>query len=338
MKPHISISSILFSGFLASSAVAVAQAPVETVAQVPVENRWEIGVAVMSHGPDGSFDEISVKDPSIVFYEGMWHLFYTARSKEEYTIGYAGAENLTDLNSASRHELEMIRGETRYGAAPQILYFEPQQQWYLIFQTRDEYYQPAFSTTKTISDPTSWSHPEPLLQKDSEEKWIDFWIISDEAKAYLFYTEGHNKIIVRSTDLESFPDGWSDGKEVFRDVHEAVHIYKVQGRNEFHMIYELNHDGIRSFGLAAAEKLSGPWEKITDRYATGDQLQFVGETRQWTDMVSHGEAIRAGCDQRMKYDPDNVRWLIQGLPEKNLEGPYKLLPWRLGIMSKKQDR
>ena len=32
------------------------------------------------------------------------------------------------------------------------------------------------------------------------------------------------------------------------------------------MIYELNKYGIRSFGLASAKNLTGPWEKITDNY------------------------------------------------------------------------
>jgi hypothetical protein len=51
-------------------------------------------------------------------------------------------------------------------------------------------------------------------------------------------------------------------------------------------------------------------------------------------MVSHGEVLRSGCDQRMEYDPENFKWLIQGITRADLKGPYAMLPWHLGIMEK----
>jgi glycosyl hydrolase family 62 len=304
------------------------------MADQPTENTWQVSTPILSPGPKGAFDEVAVKDPSLVFFDSRWHLFYTARSRTEYTTGYVAAKELTALRAAPRHELKMIRGKTRYGAAPQIFYYEPQRRWYLIFQNRDANYQPAFSTTTTIAEPDSWSEPAPLLRKDTEAKWIDFWVIGDETKAYLFYTQAHQGVIVRSTSLEDFPGRWSAGKMVFDNVHEAVHIYKVKDRQEFHMIYELNEGGIRSFGLATAENLTGPWQRITDRYAAGHQLQTAKGVDTWTHMVSHGEVLRTGYDQRMEYNPTNCRWLIQGIRKEQLKGPYPVLPWKLGIITK----
>ena len=100
-------------------------------------NQWLVDSLVMLPGPEGSFDEVAVKDPSVVFYDGKWHVFYTARSKEEYTTGYVSAETLAGLQTAPRHELKMIRGKKRYACAPQVFYYEPQRKWYLIFQTLD---------------------------------------------------------------------------------------------------------------------------------------------------------------------------------------------------------
>jgi len=297
------------------------------------ENSWKLSEPVFLPGSEGTFDEVAVKDPSLVFFEGYWHLFYTARDSQEYTTGYASAKRLEDLTHAKRHELTMIRGNTRYGCAPQIFYFEPQATWYLLFQTRDTNYQPAFSTTQTISDPGSWTKPQILLKKDEPKKWIDFWIISDEKKVYLFYTQAHKNIIVRSTRIQDFPMGWSKGSQVFSEVHEAVHIYKVKGKEEYHMIYELNTEGIRSFGLATATQLEGPWKKQTDSYARGDQLVYAGAGEPWSDMVSHGEVIRAGYDQRMEYNPTNCQWLIQGMLKKDSGLPYPLLSWKLGLMT-----
>ena len=275
---------------------------------------------------------LHMKDPSIVFFGGKWHLFYTARSKTDYTTGYITASTLTGLQCAQRHELPMIRGRSRYGCAPQVFHFEPQNRWYLIFQNRDANYQPAYSTTTTISQPASWSQPLPLIRKDAREKWIDFWIICDDTKAYLFYTQAHRQVMVRFTNLEAFPRGWGASKMVFAGIHEAVHIYKVKGTSEYHMIYELNTQGVRSFGLARAEHPTGPWAKITDDYATGALLSLTGKAGPWTEMVSHGEAIRIGYNQRMEYDPDDCRWLIQGLRKEGADVPYISLPWKLGIM------
>ena len=107
---------------------------------------WKASAPVLLPGAKGSFDEVSVKDPSIVFFENAWHLFYTVRGQNEYTTAYVSAKDLETLKTAPRFELEQIRGKTRYGCAPQVFYFEPQNKWYLIFQNRDANYQPAFST------------------------------------------------------------------------------------------------------------------------------------------------------------------------------------------------
>jgi endo-1,4-beta-xylanase len=140
--------------------------------------------------------------------------------------------------------------------------------------------------------------------------------------------------MVRSTRLEQFPEGWGDGKEVLRDVHEAVHVYKVKGRSEFHMVYERNDGGVRSFGLATSADLEGPWRKVTDNYATGTQLEPESGVSPWTEMVSHGEVLRSGHDERMEYQPNDCRWLIQGIRKKDLDVPYPALPWKLGLISR----
>ena len=306
-----------------------------------VENTWILGDPVLSSGPTGTFSEIAVKDPSIVYFEDMWHVFFTARSTENSTTGYVSAKSLLGLQSAPRHELKMIRGNnSRYGCAPQVLYYRPQGKWYLIFQNLDSKksglnrYQPAYSTTTTISNPESWTKARPLIQKETKWKWIDFWIICDNTKAYCFYTQNQSVIMVRTTSLDEFPGGWSEAKNVFSGVTEATHIYKVKGRNEYHMIYELNREGMRSFGLATAENLVGPWENVTDSYATGKQLRYLVDKQKWTEMVSHGEAIRTGYDEKMEYDPKGGSWLIQGILKADINRGYSWLPWKLGIISK----
>lgn len=320
--------------FAAACLFVLCPAAADSARAAEAAAEWLVGDPVLRPGPEGSIDEVAVKDPTVVFFEETWHLFYTAAGKSEYTTAYVSAKRLEDLRNAPRRELTMIRGKTRYGCAPQVFFFQPQGKWYLIYQSRDANYQPMFSTTTTIARPETWNAPFPLIRKDSARKWIDFWVICDAANAYLFYTEGHRDVVVRSTCLVDFPDGWGEPKKAFTDVHEAVHVYRVKNEEEFHMIYERNHEGVRSFGLAVAQTLEGPWKKATDRYATGKQLKFVGEGDPWTEMVSHGEAIRSGYDQNLRYEPTRCCWLIQGILKKELGGPYPSLPWRLGVIGK----
>jgi endo-1,4-beta-xylanase len=98
------------------------------------------------------------------------------------------------------------------------------------------------------------------------------------------------------------------------------------------MIYELNKGGLRSFALAVSTALEGPWKRVTDKYATGNQLKTADGVAAWTEMVSHGELLRSGHNERMEYDPGNCRWLVQGILKKDSNVPYPSLPWKLGIM------
>jgi hypothetical protein len=297
---------------------------------------WQAGPPILLPGAVGTFDQTAVKDPSVVFYDGKWHLFYTARGASQYTTGYVAAARLEDLQRAPRHQLQQLRGKTDgYGCAPQVFYLQPQKTWYLIFQTRDANYQPVYSTTATIEEPGSWTSPVPLVAKNDETKWIDFWVICDEQTAYLFFTRGHHDVYAATTPLDRFPTGWDSPRRVFGPVHEAVHVYRVLGRPEYHMLYETRlpgSDTLRRFGLATAPELLGPWTKLTDEFATGGQLVYPDGIEPWTEEVSHGELIRAGCDQRLEYDPAGAAFLIQGLRVDEHQGPYPDLPWRLGLI------
>ncbi|HKJ68244.1 MAG TPA: non-reducing end alpha-L-arabinofuranosidase family hydrolase [bacterium] len=320
-KPYCMLVFILVCVFYQNSGIA--------------QFHWVVGQPLLTAGKPGTFDDIAVKDPSIVYYQGNWHLFYTARGAEKYSLGYVSAEELNELSTAKRHQLDQLRGRTSpYAAAPQVLFFEPQETWYLIFQTRDARYQPVYATSPDIADPGSWSRPVPLTPKDEEAKWIDFWVICDTDSAYFFYTREHRDVYLQTTTLDRFPDGFGNPRKVFSGVHEAVHIYRAAGATKYHMIYELRIDNVRSYGLATAPALTGPWAKRTATYATGEQLRFPDGVPRWTEMVSHGEAIRAGYDQTLLYDATDPTWIFQGLRLEQFTGEYSKLPWRLGLLKR----
>jgi endo-1,4-beta-xylanase len=54
----------------------------------------------------------------------------------------------------------------------------------------------------------------------------------------------------------------------------------------------------------------------------------------WADNISHGELLRAGCDETMTVDPADLRFLIQGVNNSAKgSGGYGMIPWRLGLLT-----
>ena len=296
--------------------------------------RWSARAPLLEPGPPGTFDETSVKDPSIVRQAGKWHLFYTARGRDQYSIGHVSALSLEELQRAGRRQLTQLRGAgSPYGAAPQVFYFTPQKRWYLIFQTTDSNYQPVFSNAETLDRPDAWSSPRPLADKREKAKWIDFWVICDAKLAYLFFTRDHRDLMVMTTRIEDFPKGFGGMRAVFSPLHEAAHVYRVRDEAESYlMIFELATNDRRSQGLATATSPAGPWKLVTNEFAAGAQLNFPRHGKAWTNEVSHGEFIRAGFDERLEIRRMNLEFLIQGMPSSEHKGDYPSLPWRLGLI------
>jgi hypothetical protein len=68
-------------------------------------------------------------------------------------------------------------------------------------------------------------------------------------------------------------------------------------------------------------------EKVVRRF----NVKYPAE--RWTDLISHGELLRAGYDEKLIIDPDNLRLLFQGVTERARAGKnYGQIPWRLGIL------
>ncbi len=268
-------------------------------------------------GTAGSFDATAVKDPSIVFAQGQWHLFYTARGNGKYSLGYVAAPRLETLQSQPRMQLSALSGNASTYAAPQVFFFRPQQRWFLIYQTSASNYQPMFSTTKTIGDPNSWSRPQELVRKQEPSKWIDFWVICDDQDAYLFFTRDHHEVVAMRTSLAAFPQGFHEPRLVFAGVHEAVHIYKETGKPKYTMLFEEREpDLTRRYGRAQADHLLGPWRLTQRTFA----------------IASHGELLRTSSDERLEADLTHPRFLIQALPKGSNLKDYPELPWRLELI------
>ncbi len=309
-------------------------------AEVPTGWGWVSSPMLVSPKSPGQDTYFSMKDPSVVFHEGRWHLFCTVRGRERsHHVEYLSFEKWEEADAAERHEVTASAG---YFCAPQVFYFEPQQRWILICQASDKAWSPeygaAFSTTEDISDPTSWSPLEPLGALAVEgNSGLDFWVICDAEKAHLFFTTLDGRMWREETSLEEFPHGWSEpALAIEDDIFEASHTYKLRGMDRYLTIVEAQGGhGWRYYKAYAAERLDGEWTAVA---ATRDEaFASMRNVRQpeprWTDSISHGELLRAGRDQRLEVDLAGLQMVFQGVLDSDREGKtYGEIPWRLGLL------
>src|SRR5215212_689180 len=102
-------------------AAAAASAPAAD--PFPGPFRWTYGPPLVAPASRPADPCYSVKDPSIVRYDGRWHLFCTIRSvKRTHQIEYSSFADWKDADAAGRHILTVSDG---YFCAPQVFYFEP---------------------------------------------------------------------------------------------------------------------------------------------------------------------------------------------------------------------
>jgi hypothetical protein len=303
--------------------------------------RWQVSPPLVSPAASADDTYCSIKDPSVVFYEGRWHLFCTVRGqKRSHQIEYLSFPDWSSTGTAERHMLTLHAG---FFCAPQVFYFAPQSRWYLICQASDDSWDPkyaaAYATTDNAADPTSWSALTPLGAKPANgTAGLDFWIICDEAKAHLFFTTLDGCMWREETSLADFPKGWSEPVLAIQgDVFEASHTYRLKGLARYLTLIEAqNGHGWRYFKAYLADRLGGPWQPLADTkdhaFASMANAQPTGA--RWTDCISHGELIRTGCDQQLEVDPADLRFLFQGVLDRDRAGKqYGEIPWRLGMLT-----
>jgi len=318
-----------------------AQSADKPAAELPQQFAWKASPPLVSAHPLDGDEKHALKDPSVVYHNQRWHLFCTVRGRmRSHGIVYL---NFADWEHASQATQTMLPIHPGFFCAPQVFFFRPHKQWYLICQASDKAwspeYQSAFATSKDLADPRAWSKLTPLLGRKPEgiSNWLDFWVICDERHAYLYFTSLDGKMWRSRTPLDQFPKGWSDPVVALQgDVFEASHTYRLKGQERYLTLIEAqNGHGWRYYKAYTADRLDGLWYPLA---ATKDQafasLRNVTQPAQrWTDAISHGELIRAGIDERLEVDPSRLRFVFQGVLVEQRQGKsYGAIPWRLGLL------
>jgi hypothetical protein len=282
---------------------------------------WHVDARCFLDGPTGSFDDVAVKDPSIVYSGGKYHLFYTGRDATLWRMGYASSSSISGLKTAPRTFMSALQSGT-YFCAPQVFYFPVKGKWFLIYQNA---HGASFSTSTDVANPSLWTPTRTMGFSDG----IDFWVISDGTYVYCFYSaqDGSHTIKRRRTTVANFPYTWSEPTVCATETFEGPHVYKSNADGKYYMMVE---DLARHQELWTASSLGGTWSKVSEQWAAKADLVFNGEV--WTDQVSHAEIIRAGINERMEINNiDHCEVLIQGVLNGSYGG-YANTPYDLGLM------
>lgn len=304
--------------------------------------RWTYSAPLISPEERGEQPSRAQKDPTLVHHDGQWHVFMTVKLPGRSAIEYCSFKDWRDADESKRVLLPL--SDSDYFCAPQVFYFRPHKLWYLVYQVG----QPdtkkmwvAYSTTADIADPESWTPAKPMLDGGKTDPrtvgGLDYWIICDEARAYLFFTSLNGKMWRLWTSREEFPNGFRDCRLALKDkVFEASHTYLVKDSGKYLTLIE--QSGKRYFKAYEADRLDGQWRPIavtrTHPFAADTNVRPAEGVSPWTDNISHGELIRHSNDERLIVDLDDPRFVFQGLREAEKKAKsYGGLRWRIGILS-----
>lgn len=303
---------------------------------------WEYSAPLIA--PEKRQDDPSraQKDPTVVFYQGKWHVFMTVKLPGRSAIEYCSFERWEEAGESSRTLLTI--SESDYFCAPQVFYFSPHEKWYLIYQMGAPGATKmwvAFSTTEDIGNPRSWTQAQPILDGGEQDPrqvgGLDYWIICDDQRAFLFLTSLNGKMWRLWTHLEDFPRGFDHCELALEaQVFEASHTYRLKGLNQFLTVIEEN--GRRYYKAYMAERLDGDWIPLADTaerpFAGWKNIRPAHGVTPWTDNVSHGELLRDGHDQTLTIDPRNLRFIFQGMWDRDKAGQgYGGFQWRIGMLT-----
>jgi endo-1,4-beta-xylanase len=311
---------------------------------LPSSFRWRSSGALIAPISDATHTIAGIKDPSVVYYNGKWHVFASTANASGYNLVYTNFTDWSQASAAPQYYLDQSGIGTGYRAAPEVFYFAPQNKWYLVYQTGNA----SYSTTTDISNPRAWSAPQNfysgmpdiIRQNIGSGYWVDMWVICDNVNCYLFSSDDNGHLYRSQTTVANFPNGFSQPVIAMQDsnrnnLFEASNVYKIKGTNQYLLLVEaIGSDGRRYFRSWTSTGIGGSWTPLaateSNPFARAGNVTFDGTA--WTRDISHGEMIRDGYDQTLTISPCNMRYLYQGL-NPSAGGDYNSLPWRLGLLT-----
>ncbi len=303
---------------------------------------WEYSAPLIAPEKRDTNPSHAQKDPTVVYYGGKWHVFMTVKLPKKSAIEYCSFKTWEEANGSPRTILKV--SDRDYYCAPQVFYFRPHKKWYLVYQVGVPGLQKmwvAYSTTADIADPNSWTPATPMLDggKDDPRQvgGLDYWVICDAERAYLFLTSLDGKMWRLWTRLEDFPRGFGHCELALQArIFEASHTYKLKDTSKYLTIIEEN--GRRYYKAYLSDRLDGEWLPVADTaerpFAGWKNIRPAPGVEPWTDNISHGELVRDGFDETLTVDPNKLQFIFQGMWDKHKSGiQYGQFHWRIGMLT-----
>ena len=305
--------------------------------------QWVTTPALITAKGDARHPINAIKDPSVVRYNGLWHVFASSVTKAgAYSVVYLNFANWKDAAAAPQVALSSNPDLAGYHCAPQVFYFAPQKLWYLITVSQ----HPTYSTNPDIAKPEAWTKPQPFYAetpKSVPEGWLDYWVICDDTHAYLFFTDDHGRFFRARTTLADFPKGFDEPvvamrQKVAKELFEGSCTYRIKGTGQYLTLIEAANDQWKRYYKAfVADSLDGEWRPLAaqwhDSFADVTRIRTEDGTKVWTDNISHGELVRDDFDQTLTIDPAHLMLLYQGIDVRDPDSKdYNAIRWQLGLL------
>jgi enterochelin esterase-like enzyme len=346
LKPSI-LAFAAASGFVISIIAAAQSSATTPSAAGPPDTpltgpfKWKSSGVLIAPVSDDAHQIVSVKDPSVVYYDDMWHVYATiANEQGQWSIAYFSFKDWLEASDAKPFYVDENPGLRGYHCAPQVFYFRPHKKWYLIYQSQ----HPQYSTTDDLSKPETWTRPSNFftsMPPGMPRLPIDYWVICDAEHAYLFFTGDNGRLYRSRTKIEDFPNGMSDPETIIEETRETLFegsmTYKIKGMDKYLTLVE-GLGPSRYYRAYVADRLDGEWIPVPDAdtyenpFAGRKNVTFEEGVEPWTTDISHGELIRDGYDETLTIDPNNPQMLYQGR-DPGSGGAYHGLPYRLGLLT-----
>ncbi|KAF2223932.1 glycosyl hydrolase family 62 protein [Elsinoe ampelina] len=317
--------------------------PAPSLRPLPSTFTWNSTGPIIGSNP--TTDVAALKDPSVVFFEGKYHVFVSTARADGYNLAYLSFPTFDSASNATITYLEQTAIGPGYRAAPQVFYFAPQKLWYLVFQNGNA----AYSTNPDINDPQGWSAvtnffpdgtPQIILDNIGAGFWLDMWVICDEVNCHLFSSDDNGQLYRSQTTVADFPNGFGNTVITLQDpdrfrLFEASNVYEVAKGQYLLLVEAIGTDGFRYFRSWTASDLAGNWTALAAEedlpFARSNNVLFT-DSVEWTKSISHGEIVRREVDQRLRVSRCGWEYLYQGLAP-DATGDYNSLPWKLGLLT-----
>ncbi len=304
--------------------------------------KWTSSGVLVSPVSDEAHRIVSVKDPTVVHHNGLWHVYATvfSTSARTWSMVYLNFKDWADAPKAKLTHVDVNPGLRGYHCAPHLFYFTPHRKWYLVFQSQ----QPQYCTTDDISRPESWTAPRNFFERmpaSAPRLPIDYHVICDSTHAYLFFTGDDGRFYRSRTRIGDFPRGMCDPEIAIEDrrdnLFEGSMTYRIKGTGTYLTVIEALSPA-RHYRAWVSDDLNGKWTPLAGAdswekpFAGINNVAFADGVEPWTRDISHGELLRTNHDQTPTIDPANLRFLFQGR-DPHSGGDYSLLPYRLGLLT-----